>query len=233
MLAPTLYNKQRYYDPSRGEYLSPDPLGTPDGPNGYAYVRYNPLKYVDPEGLILFAFDGTGNERGKSNTNVWLLSKAYDDVDAIDKRILAPQIERDEVAGYYIQGPGTSDSAFGTGWLDRGIGSSMSSRIDIQLANLDTYVKARVVEEKKVRQSSEKDPYAITLDIIGFSRGAASARDFTNQFLSRRDLGYYRDTSRGFSRDCITLTVRFLGLFDTVLAAGGVNRRDFNMFILN
>ena len=30
------YNKQRYYDPARGEYLSPDPLGMPAGPNGYA-----------------------------------------------------------------------------------------------------------------------------------------------------------------------------------------------------
>jgi RHS repeat-associated protein len=55
------YNRQRYYDPERGQYLTPDPLGTPNGPNGYAYVRYNPLKYVDPEGLVLFAFDGTGN----------------------------------------------------------------------------------------------------------------------------------------------------------------------------
>jgi RHS repeat-associated protein len=53
------YNGQRYYDPQRGRYLTPDPLGTPDGPNGYAYVRGNPLKYVDPDGLILFAFDGT------------------------------------------------------------------------------------------------------------------------------------------------------------------------------
>ena len=68
------YNKQRYYDPARGEYLSPDPLGTPDGPNGYSYVRYNPLRYVDPEGLILFAFDGTENSdvplAGSSISNV-------------------------------------------------------------------------------------------------------------------------------------------------------------------
>ncbi|HRP26444.1 DUF6531 domain-containing protein, partial [Thauera sp.] len=26
------YNRQRYYDPDRGQYLTPDPLGTPDGP---------------------------------------------------------------------------------------------------------------------------------------------------------------------------------------------------------
>jgi len=39
-------------------WLHTNHLGTPDGPNPYAYVRYNPLKYVDPDGLVLFAFDG-------------------------------------------------------------------------------------------------------------------------------------------------------------------------------
>jgi RHS repeat-associated protein len=55
------YNRQRYYDPQLGQYLTPDPLGTPDGPNPYAYVAFNPLGFIDPDGLILFAFDGTGN----------------------------------------------------------------------------------------------------------------------------------------------------------------------------
>jgi RHS repeat-associated protein len=55
------YNRQRYYDPQLGQYLTPDPLGTPDGPSPYAYVAFNPLGFIDPDGLILFAFDGTGN----------------------------------------------------------------------------------------------------------------------------------------------------------------------------
>jgi RHS repeat-associated protein len=32
------YNRQCYYDPQAGQYLTPDPLGNPDGPNPYAYV---------------------------------------------------------------------------------------------------------------------------------------------------------------------------------------------------
>ncbi|MBJ7313814.1 hypothetical protein H7U20_26985, partial [Rugamonas sp. CCM 8940] len=56
------YNGQRYYDPARGRYLTPDPLGLRAGANSYAYVGGNPLKYVDPDGLILFAFDGSGND---------------------------------------------------------------------------------------------------------------------------------------------------------------------------
>jgi RHS repeat-associated protein len=48
------YLHARYYDPSRGRFLSVDThLGTPAFPqswNRYAYARSNPLKYVDPNG---------------------------------------------------------------------------------------------------------------------------------------------------------------------------------------
>ncbi len=45
------YNWHRTYDPSTGRYLQPDPLGMPDGPGRYAYVRNSPLMKVDPRGL--------------------------------------------------------------------------------------------------------------------------------------------------------------------------------------
>jgi RHS repeat-associated protein len=73
------YNDFRYYDPHAGRYLSPDPLGRLaerlSSPNAYAYVNNNPLSYIDPWGLILFAFDGTENSDpvlypGDSLTNV-------------------------------------------------------------------------------------------------------------------------------------------------------------------
>jgi RHS repeat-associated protein len=44
----------RGYDPSLGRWLSPDPLGFADGPNLYAYVRGNPINYVDPMGLLTY-----------------------------------------------------------------------------------------------------------------------------------------------------------------------------------
>ena len=44
------YNHWRYYDPTIGRYTQSDRLGLYDGPNTFAYVHGNPLKYVDPTG---------------------------------------------------------------------------------------------------------------------------------------------------------------------------------------
>ena len=41
----------RYYDPSRGRFLTQDPLGHAGGINLYAYVASNPVNSVDPTGL--------------------------------------------------------------------------------------------------------------------------------------------------------------------------------------
>uniref|UniRef100_UPI003F6582FC RHS repeat-associated core domain-containing protein n=1 Tax=Pectobacterium aquaticum TaxID=2204145 RepID=UPI003F6582FC len=44
------YNRFRYYDPTGGCYVSPDPIGIAGGENLYAYVP-NPNSWVDPLGL--------------------------------------------------------------------------------------------------------------------------------------------------------------------------------------
>jgi RHS repeat-associated protein len=49
------YMHARYYNPTQGRFLSPDPiLGDPEDPqswNRYSYVRNNPIRYTDPTGL--------------------------------------------------------------------------------------------------------------------------------------------------------------------------------------
>ena len=215
------YNLHRYYDPRRGEYLTPDPLGTPDGPNPYAYVRHNPLRYVDASGLVLFAFDGTDNtddsawlhdpSRNSSLSNVVRFRDAYDDG-----------------ARRYITGVGTlhRDSDYGDivpPPLDRALNLSGPERILRMLAYL-------MEEAENLR---DDDAY-LQIDIVGFSRGAAEARDFANLVSeSTNAQGRFvydevvrrtssRTTQRLRGSQCVQF--RFMGLFDTVLSQNNSGR---------
>ena len=48
------YNWHRYYDPSTGRYLTPDPIGLAGGLNGYGYAGQDPMASVDPTGLKVY-----------------------------------------------------------------------------------------------------------------------------------------------------------------------------------
>jgi len=52
------YNYFRYYDPSTGRYLSPDPVGLEGGLNLFAYVENNPVNEIDPLGLLFGLYAG-------------------------------------------------------------------------------------------------------------------------------------------------------------------------------
>lgn len=41
----------RFYDPKNGRWINPDPIGSLDGPNLYAYLHNNPLNHFDRFGL--------------------------------------------------------------------------------------------------------------------------------------------------------------------------------------
>jgi RHS repeat-associated protein len=221
------YNRQRYYDPHLGQYLTPDPLGTPDGPNPYAYVAFNPLAYVDPDGLILFAFDGTGNsneqaalnELGNGLSNVWQFNQLYNDGNT-----------------RYITGVGTvyhePNPEFGgdinfswgnTSTVDMGGNFTGPARIQRMLA----YFDAEAELEKN-------DTELMDVDIIGFSRGAAEARDFANQINARTNNGQYNYTimQNGVEvKRCQMINFRFMGLWDTVLSTN-LSGHSYNLGIV-
>ncbi|HEX8886477.1 MAG TPA: DUF2235 domain-containing protein, partial [Noviherbaspirillum sp.] len=201
------YNRRRYYDPQSGRYLTPDPLGMPDGPNSYIYVKNNPLRYVDPEGLVLFAFDGTGNAAeplaGDTISNVRKFWTAYDEK-ANGKR-------------YYITGIGTTDEDMPVkGNVMNGQGFDERVRLGFQL--LDRFIEEKYVPGK-----------TIDIDVVGFSRGAAEARVWMNQLIEKMTQSRYA-TETGKSA-CLSL--RFMGLWDTVPHLGYLNgdeaRYDFSI----
>jgi RHS repeat-associated protein len=46
------YNRYRDYDPTTGRYIQADPIGLAGGSNLYAYAKNNPLRNIDPNGLL-------------------------------------------------------------------------------------------------------------------------------------------------------------------------------------
>ncbi len=225
------YNHYRYYDPDTGRYLSPDPLGLLAGMNRYGYANNDPVNHIDPTGLILFAFDGTGNNippEGRSNySNVVRFRNSYDGGDD-ELGVRSDAGLESNRFDYYMSGVGTEDSGSGTsgGWLDAMSGESMIDRVATMANHFFDHVAWMAV--KQVRDTD------LPVDIVGFSRGAASARIFANlmnafiegeeRFVLDRSSGRAADFTLGnpkFARDyllrtCIGVDLRFLGLFDTV-----------------
>lgn len=200
------YNRARYYDPQAGQYLSPDPLGTPDGPNSYAYVAFNPLQFIDPDGLALFAFDGTTNHDRdqKLVTNVYRFREAYRDGRA-----------------YYISGVGTThyDEVYGDirySFLPGG--HTMDS--------INNFTGPDRIERMMIYFTNEAantpSDQIMDVDIVGFSRGAAQAREFANRVAAATINGVYYYSSFDLAgmeiQSCQRVNLRFIGLFDTVLS---------------
>ena len=73
-VAGLYYNRHRYYDPSIGRYLSPDPEGLWAGLNAYRYAHNLPTVFADPDGLgclVTITGDGTTASATSSTGGDW------------------------------------------------------------------------------------------------------------------------------------------------------------------
>lgn len=195
-------NYLRTYDPAAGHYLEPDPMGPLPGNSVYGYAAQQPRRYVDPLGLLLFAFDGTRNDP-VTQTNVMLFAQHYTGGDV-----------------FYHRGPGRRDRI---DW-DGVAASSASEILEKQWNHLLDALSAH-------QDAGRAD--ALAIDLVGYSRGAALAREFANRIAARvRDGRFFLDDGeRGIISACVDL--RFVGLFDSVMQFGllGADDRDFNMAV--
>jgi len=183
-------NYLRSYDPSAARYLEPDPMGLAGGLNPWAYADGNPLLATDPLGLILFAFDGTNNgDPAVGRDDISNVRKFFDQY-------------RDGQA-WYMTGVGLDDSGSGirTNVLDALNANTARARVDYMLGALNSWL------------GDDRIGQTINIDVVGFSRGAAMARDFVNRVAALDAERYW--WARGF---CVNL--RFLGLWDTVAQFG-------------
>jgi RHS repeat-associated protein len=55
------FYRARYYSNSAGRFVSEDPIGFEGGNDFYAYVRNNPVLWIDPLGLVSCTYDVTGH----------------------------------------------------------------------------------------------------------------------------------------------------------------------------
>ncbi|MGO0309009.1 phospholipase effector Tle1 domain-containing protein [Endozoicomonas acroporae] len=117
-------------------------------------------------------------------------------------------------ASFYQRGVGT-DGTLTDEILGGGFGHKARERVDNALRELDRLIR-------------EKDPDFSDgiIDIVGFSRGAAIAREFSNDVFDRIDSGHYdrlfagRDSDRDLCTPLPSIKIRFMGLFDTVGSIG-------------
>ncbi len=178
------YFGHRYYNASAGRWLNRDPLGLKAGLNPYQMIGNDPVDGVDMLGLILCAFDGTDNDAGR---DVWR-TPTSDKNAPTNVRIMYELYAGERM---YKWGVGTRTEITKGKYFGKGVGE----RVDDLFNYLRGYLSQHPSEP---------------VDIIGFSRGAASARIFANRVT--KELGCAK--------------VRFLGIFDTVAQIGVPN--DWN-----
>lgn len=168
-----------------------------------------------------------GSYRGYYSNIHWLNSLYIADQTLLDDQVQA-QIQT------YISGIGTaadkSDSAIGMGLgtsiLDifEGVVTKTDEAMEGIASELLGFMKRNVQQDLCIAK--------IQFDVFGFSRGAAAARHFANRVMEQ-DPAIATAITKGLRGDFYdgqpSGEVRFLGLFDTVAAIGGIS----NFFDIN
>jgi len=107
------------------------------------------------------------------------------------------------------------DSGIKTNLSDAADANTARARVQYMLGKLDSYI-----------ENDAPDGKTISVDIVGFSRGAAEGRDFANRVATRM-----ASNDWGTKTPCVE--IRFMGLWDTVAQFGpnGTNNGAWQLAI--
>jgi hypothetical protein len=171
-------------------------------------------------------FDGTLNNRTnvshrENDTRVYRKYKGEGSFENDKSNIAKLEPYVIDAKGYdhslktYVEGPGTVDEsgdkmrgyAFGTG------GTGVKAKVEWGIGQVEMQVNRKVGPEK-----AETVIELVTVDVFGFSRGAAGARHCIHQILHGDKPLKNRLQGRGF--EVQKVEVCFAGLFDTVSSHG-------------
>ncbi|HVU39181.1 MAG TPA: DUF2235 domain-containing protein, partial [Opitutales bacterium] len=207
---------QRYFNPETNTFLTYDPAGTIDGLYEWGYVNQNPWTKFDPEGLAGYFFDGTSNYEGETENGKPATTNVRKMYEAYTD------------ARYYYRGVGNP--------VEHG---ALARPIEQATGAGSEAIRDRAYQQL-VKNYNAGDK---TIDIVGFSRGAANAVEFAKMIYEKGipDLSSARTVTKTMAvaggkgevtttktvydkylvaPESTAKTIRFIGLFDTVYAMG-------------
>lgn len=175
-------------------------------------------------------FDGTLNNRTNTkhrveDTAIYQQNKTEDadnsyegdntNVEKIERYIEVSQDKEHDIKfAIYIEGPGTEDDegdsklGYGIGKYGTGIEAKVQAGIAKSIERISKHVKVNYIIDQ------------LTLDVFGFSRGAAGARNYIFEALKESDS--LREGMENKKRPIRAIEIYFAGLFDTVASHGAI-----------
>jgi len=158
-------------------------------------------------------FDGTGNSK-KPDSSKGKMSNVAKLSDMYKQGSFKDTLGRETVSKMlYTNGVGTYDSDIenAVNWIDRkydkGGGGGGAKRINEMMSQLTVLLDAHPYDKSDPSKFTKRE-----IDVFGFSRGAAMARDFVNTFYKKKTI--QEDDKYG------DVHFNFIGIYDTVGSFG-------------
>ena len=148
------------------------------------------------------------NKKGKPVDNSF--AAGYSNVSTLEKLNILRDLSQKDIS-VYVEGIGTEDDKADSSKIGGGLGlgaTGITAKVSIGIGRIGDSI-AEVL--KTLRDSFVEK---ITIDVFGFSRGAAAARHFVSLLNDKRPLAARLGAPQA------TVDIKFVGVFDTVSSRG-------------